>query len=187
MAALPARSTLDGSAIPTTSTMKTAMGNLRDFLAGLLGTDGTVAAAKTALGLTIGADVQAYDANIVKKNVANTFTATQVPDNGTGTITSSATYTFDGADQVREITLTNAETVTFGAPTGITEHAMYVLKLKAGDTAARTYAWNAAFKFPGAVSPLLTATATSGAKDTITFIGGPSNTLEYVGHQAGVR
>ena len=51
MALLPARNILDGTALPVTSQMKTALGSLRDFLAGLLGTDSTdTAAARTALG-----------------------------------------------------------------------------------------------------------------------------------------
>lgn len=135
----------------------------------------------------IGVTVQGYDADTVKKDVANTFTATQTPSNNTASVSTTSTYTFDGANQVREITLTNAITVTFGAPTGITENSMYVFKLKAGDTSARTFAWNSAYKWPAATVKLASGTVTNGAKDIITFIGGPSNTLEYVGHQADVR
>ena len=46
---LPARSTFDGTATPSTSTMKTALGNLRDYLAALLGESGTVADARIAI------------------------------------------------------------------------------------------------------------------------------------------
>lgn len=52
MALLPNRNILDGTKVPatTTSEMKTALGSLRDYLAGLLGTDSTdTAAARTAL------------------------------------------------------------------------------------------------------------------------------------------
>lgn len=126
-------------------------------------------------------------ASVARTNVAQTFTATQVPDNGTGTAAAGNTYTFDGADQVREITVTGAGAITFGAPTGVTEFALYIFKLKAGDTSSRTFAWNAAYKFPAGVAPLTSGTTTNGAKDTLTFIGGPGNTLEYQGHQADLR
>lgn len=60
MASLPARNILDGTAAPTTSTMKTALGQLRDYLAGLLGTTGTVVDALTALGVAIPNRVQTF-------------------------------------------------------------------------------------------------------------------------------
>lgn len=51
MALLPARNILDGSALPVTSQMKTALGSLRDYCSDLLGTDSSnKAAARTALG-----------------------------------------------------------------------------------------------------------------------------------------
>lgn len=134
----------------------------------------------------IGSTVQAFDANTVKKNVANTFTATQVPDNGTASISTTSTHTFDGTDQIREITLTNAITVTFGAPSGIVPKAMYKFMLKAGDTSARVFAWNAAFKFPNGTPPLTAGATTNGAHDIISFIGGAGNTLIYDGHLANV-
>lgn len=149
--------------------------------------DADAAAQRTTLGLAIGTDVQAYDVDTVKKDVANTFTATQTPDNGTGSVSTTSTYTFDGADQIREITLTNAITVTFGAPTGITQYAMYKFILKAGDTSARSFAWNAAYKFPSATPPLSSGTTTNGSFDVISFIGGAGNTLVYDGSVADVR
>ena len=117
----------------------------------------------------------------VKPDTATNFTATQRPDYGTTSISTTSTHTFDGADQIREITLTNTITVTFGAPTGITQYAMYKFILKAGDANTRTYSWNAAYKFPSAVAPLTSGTVTSGAFDIITFIGGASNTLIFEG------
>lgn len=126
-------------------------------------------------------------ANNAVLNAAQTFTATQTPDNGTAAVSTTSTYTFDGADQIREVTMTNAITVTFGAPTGITQYAMYKFLLKAGDTSARTYAWNAAYKFPSATAPLTSGTTTSGSYDIISFIGGAGNTLIYQGSVADVR
>lgn len=155
--------------------------------------DGTVSVPKLAAGFILpqasggtGAGSLA-GAGIAQLGVAQTFTATQVADNGTGAVSATGTYTFDGADQIRTVTLTNAITVTFGAPTGITPNAFYVFRLAAGDTSARTFAWNSAYKFPGGSSPLTSGTVINGASDIITFIGGASNTLLYVGHQADVR
>lgn len=51
MALLPARNILDGTALPVTSQMKTALGSLRDYCSDLLGTDSSnKAEARTALG-----------------------------------------------------------------------------------------------------------------------------------------
>ena len=51
MALLPARNILDGTALPVTSQMKTALGSLRDYCSDLLGTDSSnKAAARTTLG-----------------------------------------------------------------------------------------------------------------------------------------
>lgn len=118
---------------------------------------------------------------------AATWYATQTPDNGTASVSTTSTYTFDGADQIRTITLTNAITVTFGVPTGVTQNAYYTFVLKAGDTSFRTFVWNSAYKFPSASAPLTTGTQTNGASDIITFIGGPSGTLLYVGSVSDVR
>ena len=56
MATLPNRNILDGCDAPTTATMKSAMGQLRDYLAGLLGTSGSA--------LTLGSDTPAMISGI---------------------------------------------------------------------------------------------------------------------------
>jgi hypothetical protein len=105
-------------------------------------------------------------------------------------ISTTSTFGYDPVanGQVALITLTNAITVTFASPSNIVEGAMYKLILKAGDTSARAFAWNASYKFPSGTPPLTVGTTTNGAKDVITFIGGPGgNTLEYDGHIADNR
>ena len=111
------------------------------------------------------------------------------PFQGTASVSTTSSFVFNPTShgQVSTITLTNAITITFGAPTNIVPGAAYKLLLKAGDTAARTFAWNAAYKFPSAVAPLTSGTTTSGSYDVVAFTGGPSNTLIYDGKQAGVR
>lgn len=69
---LPARNILDGSATPTTSAMKTAMGGVRDYLAGLLGTTGSAVDARTALGVAALADlVGVTNLRLVAADTAN--------------------------------------------------------------------------------------------------------------------
>lgn len=121
---------------------------------------------------------------------AFTIGQTSVPTYlNTDTVSATSTYTYDGntKGQVNLITLTNAITVTFGAPANIVEGATYVFILKAGDTNARTFAWNTAYKFPGGAPALTSGTITNGGFDIITFLGMPSNVLVYRGHNADVR
>ena len=107
----------------------------------------------------------------------------------TNAISATGTFNYNpiAHGQVALITLTNAITVTFGAPTNIVEGAMFKWILKAGDTSLRSFAWASNFKFPLGTPSLTSGTQNSGAYDTITFIGGPSNTLIFDGKSQDVR
>jgi hypothetical protein len=120
---------------------------------------------------------------------ANVWTYQQTPVSGTAAVSTTTGFAYDPPThgQVCVITMTNAITVTFNAPTNIVLNTMYKWVLKAGDTSARTYAWNSAFKFPGATASLTSGTVTSGAVDVISFLGGAGNTLIYQGSTADVR
>lgn len=64
MTALPAKNVLDGSAAPLTSAMKTAMGQLRDFIAETVGSvGGAVTIAKTAVTSPVAADGNVFSGN----------------------------------------------------------------------------------------------------------------------------
>jgi hypothetical protein len=104
-------------------------------------------------------------------------------------ITATGSFAYDPITngQVCLVTLTNAITVTFSTPGDIVEGTMYKFILKAGDTAARTFAWSSAYKFPAATPTLLSGTTTSGAFDVISFMGGVGNTLIYDGSMTDVR
>jgi len=138
----------------------------------------------------IGSTVQGYDVDTAKLDVTQSWTAHQRPAYlNTDTVSTTSSYTYDASTkgQLNLITLTNAITVTFGAPSNIVEGAMYKFILKAGDTNSRSFAWNSAYKFPSAIPKITSGTTTNGAFDVITFIGGASNTLIYDGHSADLR
>lgn len=62
---------------PSNAVARAGFAQLWDYTTGLLGLTGSPPAARTALGLVIGTDVQAYNANTAFTNTAQTFTALQ--------------------------------------------------------------------------------------------------------------
>jgi len=117
-------------------------------------------------GHIIGVNVQAYDADTVKKDVANAFTAQQTPLRAD--LTYNATQTWDCAThQVAELTTLSAAITSFSAPTNQVDGTTYVL---IGDfTTYQVTAWNSVFKWGSATPPTLTGVC------VLTFISDGTN------------
>lgn len=105
---LPAKSIFDGTANPTTSTMKAALGSLRDFLADLLGTTGVPADACAALGaaqsgangdITSLAALTSINGGGVGSHNYITNGGCRVSQEG-GVAAVAGSYTYGGADRI---------------------------------------------------------------------------------------
>lgn len=165
------------------------------------GTGGaTASAARTALGLAIGTNVQAWDADLdtwagktAPSGTAVGTTDTQTLTNKTveaGTFTNgyteelvtastSTAYTIDLANgSVQYLTLTGNCTYTFPTPVA---GKSFTLVQKQDATGSRTVTWPASVDWPGATAPTLTATASKADKFVFTAI----DSSNWLGSVAG--
>jgi hypothetical protein len=125
-----------------------------DNLAGLANT----ATARDNLGVEIGVDVQAYDADTAKTDVVQSFTAAQ--RGSVSVLTDGATITPDFA-VANNFSVTLAGNRTLANPTNLVAGQSGVIKISQDATGSRTLAFGSNWKFAAGTVPSLTTAANS--------------------------
>jgi hypothetical protein len=118
----------------------------------------TASAARTSLGVAIGADVQAYDADTAKTDVAQSFTAAQ--RGAVSALTDGSTITPDFA-VANNFSVTLGGNRTLANPTNLVAGQSGVIKITQDGTGSRTLAFGSYWDWAGGTAPSLTTTASA--------------------------
>jgi hypothetical protein len=137
--------------------------------------DADAAAQRTTLGLAIGTDVQAYDADTAKTDVVQAFTAAQ--RGAITTLTDAATIAVDFADS-NNFSVTLGDNRTLGNPTNQVAGQSGSLFVVQDGTGSRTLAYSSDWEFSGGTAPTLSTAAS--AVDRIDYIVRASGNIHAV-------
>jgi hypothetical protein len=137
--------------------------------------DADAAAQRTTLGVVIGTDVQAYDADTAKTDVVQSFTAAQRGE--VTTLTDAATIAVDFADS-NNFTVTLGGNRTLGNPTNQVAGQSGSLFVVQDGTGSRTLAYSSDWEFAGGTAPTLSTAAS--AVDRIDYIVRASGNIHAV-------
>jgi hypothetical protein len=149
---------------PSNAVARAGFGTLWEYVTGLLGLTGSPPAARTALGLVIGTDVQAYNANTAFTNAAQTFTALQT---FVGT-SSNADAKFSNILEVATVSATAATgTINFDVTT---QSVLYYTTNATG---------NFTINFRGSSGTTLNSIMTTGESLSATFLNTNGGTAYY--------
>jgi hypothetical protein len=137
--------------------------------------DADAAAQRTTLGVVIGTDVQAYDADTAKTDVTQTYTAGQRGE--ITTLTDAATIAVDFADS-NNFSVTLGGGRTLGNPTNQVAGQSGSLFVVQDGTGSRTLAYSSDWEFAGGTAPTLSTAAS--AVDRIDYIVRASGNIHAV-------
>ena len=127
--------------------------------------DASVSAMRTTLGVAIGSDVQAYDADTAKLDVDQNWTGAQ---RGNSTTLTSATSVAIELNDGNNFDLTLAHNATLANPTSTPVVGQSGLIVITQDgTGGRTLAFGSQYKFAGGTAPTLSTAAS--AVDTLAY------------------